>query len=205
MFSKIVNSFLAGSLWQTTLAALLALILCNPSFVWAAGFGSEASGNVSQNIENIYQGGVFTCPSAGTGDSIKAQILCSSVNKNFKFALYSWSESGNLTLIDTTDEATAIAGTTDWYMLTWQNSPSLSASTLYSLTVWGEMGTGDLYLRQVFGSGYWRWWRSSRTYNGWDDPVTPSGRLENQGPMSIYCYYTESAPPEAAGAFIIIH
>jgi len=188
-----------------TIVAALLLMLYSPSLIWAAGFGSEATGNESHNIENIYRGGVFTCPSAGTGDSMKAEILCSTLNKNFKFALYSWSESGALTLIDTTDEGTAIAGTTAWYTLTWQNSPSLSASTNYSLTVWGASGTDALYLRQVVGTGYWRWWAISKIYNGWTDPVTPSGRSENQGPMSIYCYYTESEPPEAAGQVIIIN
>lgn len=178
---------------RTIITALLVLMLCSPSVLWAEGFGSEATGNVSQEIENIYQSGVFTCPTAGGGDSIKAEILCSTANKKFKFALYEWAESGDLVLIDTTDEETAIAGTTQWYTLTLQNFRSLSASTNYSLTVWGEMGDGDLKLRQEFGSGYWRWWRNSRTYNGWDDPVTPSGRLEDQGPMSIYCFYTEGA------------
>lgn len=153
-------------------------------------FGYETKGTVSAaSIENVASGSVFTISEDGTGDSITAG-LASTNGLKVKAGVYLHSDSSFVTNGAATERTITIDAfpTITWETFTFASSPSLTGSTAYVLTVFGEDGAGGSFLAYDAGDvdqGH----ADGEIYNGFPDPATFS---HTDRKYSVYCTYTAS-------------
>ena len=158
-------------------------VLADPTF----GYTTEATyGYV--DLPNRIVGGIFTCPEAGTGDSITALLDNITVTSKYKCALYLASD---LSLVSngTTEERTGLSGK-GWYTFDFPVSPDL-INVPYLIVVWTDL-SGWIWYDQT-GAGRYK----DETYGAWPDPLVSPTSLDRV--FSIYCTYTPAAPPVVGG------
>lgn len=158
-------------------------------------FGDTVENGNSINIENQISGGYFQMgATSGLGDSITAFVSETGLGTcTAKCGLY---ESDKTLVTNGITNTNEIDGTNNWVTFTFAVSPVLNASAYYYVVVWSEerggSTTATLNYEADVGSGgvYY----DSETFNGF--PSVFSGDIEDDdGSASIYCTYTESAPP----------
>ena len=155
-------------------------------------FGYETAGKSQQTVKDRISGSWFTCPEAGTADSMTAYITMivgptvPPPTQSVKYALYKKSDNS---FVDNTEEYSTANLLPSWKTLDFKTPPSLQ-NIDYWLVAWGgSTGQGDVLLYYDTGTngGY-----QNRTYNSFPDPWSPT--TENKK-YSIYCTYTPAAVP----------
>lgn len=181
------------------------LLLLLPMLVQAESFGNEDEETGEGLIEDCMRGAVFTAPSAGTVDSIKAYIKITTQAHLTKLAIYEWLGSGVAgDLIDSTEEINIPVQGDTWVMFDFILNGSISANTKYSLMAWSEATAGVAYIAYGSSTGDTTHLTSNSYPASWPSTLTPSNVYSNYT-NSIVCYYTTGEPPEAAGKIIFIN
>lgn len=159
-----------------------------------AVFGYQVIGTLgtTRNILNSIVGSVFTCPDAGTANSITVYLhIGGSAGRKVKCAIYKHSD---LSLVKATNERLDIPITTPgWYTFTFPApDPELAAGD-YILVAWG-LAQGV----PIFGYLYWddgngpdpgnQGHYEDRVYDGFPGTMTVGGHEDRK--YSIYCTYT---------------
>jgi len=184
-----------------TLATAILVLLLTPN-LWAEGFGNQETGNILTTMENYVVGGIFAAPSAGTLDSIKMLIVVTTESHLVRLAIYEWNGSGiSGDLVDSTEEIDVAVGES-WRMFHFQQNASISSGSKYSLVGWGESTAGGLDTRRTNQANDTMIQKADAYSGAWPSTVSATGY---EAIISVYCYYTEGAPPEAAGAIIFIN
>lgn len=156
-------------------------------------FGYETAGRSDQSIIDRISGSWFTCPEAGTGDSITAYIgmdpgpVAPPPTQSVRYAIYK--KSDNSFVEETEEYSSTSIIKAEWITLNLLTSPSLQ-NIDYWLVAWGgSTGSGDVWLfyDSDTNGGY-----QDQTYNSFPDPWSPTS--ENKK-YSIYCTYTAAAAP----------
>lgn len=156
-------------------------------------FGYETAGGSKQTIKDRISGSWFTCPEAGTGDSMTAYIemlpgpVAPPPTQSVRYAIYK--KSDNSFVEETEEYSTTSSLKPQWMTLNFSTSPSLQ-NIDYWLVAWGgSTGEGDvlLYYDSDTNGGY-----QDQTYNSFPDPWSPTAEKKK---YSIYCTYTAIAPP----------
>jgi len=168
-----------------------------------ASFGNENEEITQAFLEGRRTGSIYEAPSAGTLDSIKAYIEVISAPHMLKIAAYEWNGPSSVAdYVDSTEIIDVPAGGASWIMFDFILNASVTAGTKYSLTLWGEDTGGNIYGYSGTSIGD-STWVNYIALDAWPSTITPENIGSNRR-YSILCYYTEGAPPEAAGQVIII-
>lgn len=144
------------------------------------GYTTETT-YASVDVLNRIVGGIFTCPEAGTGDSITALLTGVATDYKFKCSLYLASD---LSLVSngTTEEKTGLFGK-NWNTFNFPVKPDL-INVPYLIDIWGDSGGALMY--DLTGSGRYK----DETYGVWPDPLVSPSSVDRV--FSIYCTYTPS-------------
>lgn len=161
-------------------------------------FGYETKGATVATLENCIKGTEFTCPEAGTGNSITIWLKNSEVAKNGKCALY---DGTSVVSNGTTEELSIPLDQDDWKTFNFAVAPTL-ANQAYRIEAWGASGDGELSHYVDSGIPDYKMYYKTETYNGWPDPLTWSEADTYR--VSIYCTYTleDGVPPDAPTNFV---
>lgn len=158
-------------------------------------FGYDTPQETYQTNNDRVTGSVFTCPSAGTADSITAYVCHTAGTVHMKCAIYKHSD---LSLVGATEEKDDgdIGGCPPAHPGSWLTfnfsdpKPSLAASTEYILVCWGDASVGYVHYHEgTTDQGHY----DSEAYNGFPNPMDPT---HEDREYCIYCTYT----PEGAAA-----
>lgn len=146
-------------------------------------FGRTDDGSTNNDMGNVIYGSIFTCPEAGTADSITVRI--NGKGYAVKCAIYKESD---YSLVGVTEER-IIPNTGDF---TWEQfdfaSPPTLENTSYVLVAWASNWTP---FRYQTGEGSQR--EQSISYNSYPDPLVPNSYT---GEYAIYCTYSAIAETE---------
>lgn len=156
-----------------------------------ATFGYGTIGSGESTLDNHVDGSKFTCPSAGTGDSISVALKydATSWQGKVKCAVYLASDLSAPIANGQTEERTlTLTSAFVWYVFNFPTSPTFAASTDYCLYAWAEDVANTARMARDDDASVDRWY-SNQTYNGW--PSLPGS--DRTGKFSIYCTYTPSA------------
>lgn len=145
-------------------------------------FGYESVGSNKNKIDNEIRGSWFTCPEAGTADSITVYLSCLFGGSwKHKCAIYLKSD---YSLVGVTEERIIATAPGGWETFNFSDpKPSLSA-TDYVLVAWAETGAYTTMHQNVVSS---KGRKQSIDYNGFPDPLVPG---TNNMQFSIFCTYT---------------
>jgi hypothetical protein len=158
-----------------------------------ATFGRTTSGNESvqfdYGIGNRIVGGVFTCPTAGTANSITWHSPIFDTAGSVRCAIYN---NALNTLIGTTDEV--LVEGSGWITNNFSTTVNLTASTDYYIVAWGDTAPINKFLYigyQDPGVGSY-YIRDTTPYTGSFPADISDGSLYNNYEYAMYCTYTES-------------
>lgn len=181
---------------RNILAALLVLMLCGTSTLWADGFGYDGEGIAAATIEDTTWANRSTPASSGVLDSGKVWVEVTTEAHLVKFAVYQWSDTS---FVDSTYEIDVPVGE-GWVYFQFVNNNSITASTEYALAIVAEATAGDCKVDLALGG------TDARDFNSgsddqWQTPKWTTVNATGTFKLSIWCFYT---PEAAAGQVIMI-
>lgn len=153
-------------------------------------FGNDNLETLILSFENFIKGTYFTCPEAGTANSITVYVYNNyflSRTGNVKCALYKKSDRS---FVAATEERNiTLSGRSGaWETFNFSNSPELENIDYY-IVAWTDQTNFYLKYKTLTNRGC----TDPETYNSWSDPV--DCKLPDYYYYSIYCTYTPGAPP----------
>jgi len=178
-------------------------IICDNDFLLKAtypltidpSFGYTTIGASTSTLDNEIDGSAFTCPAAGTGNSMTVALRydATSWQGKVKCAIYLASDLSEPIANGETEERTlTLTSTKTWYTFNFTTPPTLSASTDYVLYAWAENVANAAQIARDDDAGVDRWYYT-KTYGAW--PSIPAS--DRTGKYSIYCNYTTGGAPQS--------
>lgn len=194
MKNKLIITFLLFCLFPTVFITIFQHVP-NVKAETDPNFGYEIEGSNSYGAwiaENKIRGGKFSCPSAGTASSMTFYLTVPDEwTLHIKCAIYADSAGYPSSLVGYTQERTLVGdGLVHWETFNIVSGGTLSAA-VYWLVFWG-----DNSFTYYGGIGGFRVLGPLATYDGFPDPFTAGGEVDDVVKLSIYCSYTlANSPP----------
>jgi hypothetical protein len=159
-------------------------------------FGYKTKGDAYETERHELIGSWFSCPEAGTANSITVFLNWQSGNPKVKYGTYKKSDGA---LVDYTEEWTVTNNWVDWKTLNIIWGGALVATDYWLIAWFSGYDVGFQLSFDVANKGAYM----DQTYGSFPSTFVP-GSYDNHK-HCIYCTYTSAAPPPKPKGTIAIH